>query len=1019
MPIPEELLEQVERGNVLLFIGERIIRDAQGRAAIDGLTAQLTTRCGFPDDEGLTFPEAAQIYEHTLGRHALLQLVRDELAAFGEEPQPVHDLIAELSECKVVATTCLDRCLERAIRDRKRPLNVVIRNEDIAFADERAVQLYKLRGSVEQPESLLLTSDQYEAFDQQATTSLVLLVLQSYLARKTIVFLGYDLADSHFRRLYRKTIDPLDTYARRSYTLFAAPPSPSVSLWCERRGIQVLQTEAVEFLETLLAQQAARPQPTPTGVPVPSAPLPKRPYKFLDYYEARDTAIFFGRESETLELTSLIHVHRLTLLYGASGTGKTSLLLAGAMPRLEGADPPYETIYVRALEDPALVIRRMVQRKLPQVDLPQNSALVDFLHAATKALDRTLVIVLDQFEEFFIRLGPEFRAAFVAELGALYDAREVPVKVVLSLREDWLAAVGEIEERIPEVFRTRMRLLPLAREQASQAIVEPVETLGMSYDSGLVDRVLDDLAGAQGTSVTREGAIAPPQLQLVCDALYRHARDDGRQVITSVDYEAVGSAQGVLRRYLKGELARLRSEEQELARAALAELVTSQGTKAVKTAEVLALALDVGRSELEPVMEKLVRARLLRAVEWEREDTGYELAHEHLIAEIALSPEAVARKEAEELLRQGVENRQRFGVLLPAEAFALIDAQRGRLRLDIMAQELMLRGALQAGHEVEYWLDRVSNLECRMAVLTETSRSRQSQVRQRAAKALGAQGVSDAVEPLLDLAVRDPNLSVRVAARHSLAKLAEQCPIVVARLRSEMEYADRETNRSALETLAVLPLRGLPVELYIQALTTRIMVWIRPLVPWFIGWTLASTVGGFLGLLLGAAVSGALGVAESKASGGVGYNTVFEGGIVFGIVCGSVVGIAQWIVLRKRASRSAWWILASAVGWAMGLIACKALGEIIGTAVYGAVFGTVTGTTQWIVLRSRVHRSGWWILASAVGWIVAYATYQAAMTMFETLYVPVFSIVSGAITGLALGWLWEYSGSSKTADRIR
>ena len=129
-----------------------------------------------------------------------------------------------------------------------------------AWVEVDGVQLYKLRGSVEQPESLLLTSDQYETFEQRVTTLLVLLVLQGYLARKTIVFLGYDLADPHFRRLYRKTIDPLDTYARQSYALFAEPPSQSVSLWCERRGIRVLQTEAVEFLETLLAQQAARHQ---------------------------------------------------------------------------------------------------------------------------------------------------------------------------------------------------------------------------------------------------------------------------------------------------------------------------------------------------------------------------------------------------------------------------------------------------------------------------------------------------------------------------------------------------------------------------------------------------------------------------------------------------------------------------------------------------------------------------------------------------------------------------------------
>jgi formylglycine-generating enzyme required for sulfatase activity len=440
--------------------------------------------------------------------------------------------------------------------------------------------------------------------------------------------------------------------------------------------------------------------------------LPERPYKLLDYYEARDASIFFGRAAEIQKLSSLIHAHRLVLLYGASGTGKTSLLLAGVVPCLEGADPPYETIYVRAVEDPALVIRRAVGRKLPQADLPQDCDLVDFLDAATRALDRTLVIVLDQFEEFFIRLSPEYRAAFIGELGALYDARDLPVKVVLSLREDWLAAVSEIEERIPEVFRTKMRLLPLTREQAQEAVIAPVARLGVSYEPALVEHLLDDLAGGG------EVGVMPPQLQLVCSALYEGLGSDERR-ITLAAYEGLGGARGVLQRYLNDELARLGRDGGALARAALEELVTSQGTKGVKTGQELAQALTVDRSELAPVLEKLVRARLLRVLEQEEGGTAYELAHEYLIAQIALSPEAVARKEAEELLRQGVENRQRFGALLPAETFALIDAQRDRLRFDAEAQALMLGSALRLGRSVGEWLGRVEDAGQALALAEE------------------------------------------------------------------------------------------------------------------------------------------------------------------------------------------------------------------------------------------------------------------------------------------------------------
>src|SRR4051794_36961744 len=93
--IPETLLEQVERGNVLLFVGERVVRDAQGQVAIDQLTAQLMTRAGL-GSAGLVFPDAAQAYEDDTNRQTLIQRVRDYFEALGDEPQPIHRLIASL-----------------------------------------------------------------------------------------------------------------------------------------------------------------------------------------------------------------------------------------------------------------------------------------------------------------------------------------------------------------------------------------------------------------------------------------------------------------------------------------------------------------------------------------------------------------------------------------------------------------------------------------------------------------------------------------------------------------------------------------------------------------------------------------------------------------------------------------------------------------------------------------------------------------------------------------------------------
>ena len=150
-------------------------------------------------------------------RQGLVQFLRDRLETLGDEPQSAHRLIASLAGCKIMATTCLDRRLERAFEDAGRPMDVIIGRTYSPFQDEQKAKLYKLRGSIERPESLVLTEDDYEKFyDDDESLSVV---LQGLLATKTILFVGYNLDDPHFKRLLRKVTASLDNLARRSIRL--------------------------------------------------------------------------------------------------------------------------------------------------------------------------------------------------------------------------------------------------------------------------------------------------------------------------------------------------------------------------------------------------------------------------------------------------------------------------------------------------------------------------------------------------------------------------------------------------------------------------------------------------------------------------------------------------------------------------------------------------------------------------------------------------------------------------------
>lgn len=799
--IPESLLEQVERGNVLLFIGDRITRDAGGQIFIDQLATHLVNRCTVNDPDDYTFPEAAQAFADERGRHALVQFVRDHLETLGDEPQPVHRLIASLTACKILVTTCIDRRLERAFEEAGRPLNVIIGNVDVAFEDERKCQLYKLRGSLERVESLVLTEADYESFfeDQESIS----VVLQGYLARKTVLFAGYDLGDFHFKQLFRKVTAPLDDYARRAFA-FGAVPTRRIARWCQRQDIEVIEVQTTAFLEQLTQQLTARTQPSPVvplrSVEPPDILVPERPYKLLDYYEAKDAAIFFGRERETQNLASLIHAHRLVLLYGASGTGKTSLLLAGVSPRLEQAEPPYEILYVRALDDPAQVIRRAVQRRVPEVELLKDAPLVSLLGQAADCLERTVVIFLDQFEEFFIRRGSPARQAFISELGELYDAQDVPVKIVFSLREDWLASMSEIEARIPEVGRTKMRLLPLSAAQAQRTIIAPAEQLGVRYDPAVVTTLLADL---EAESVSKEEQnIMPPQLQLVCVSLYERANSEDRHLITMADYEAVGRAQGILTRYIEGSLQEYPGNERAVAEGILAALVSSRATKALASLESIVSEIQADEATVKGVLSRLIRQRLVRRVD---ESHIYELAHDILAALIShwISEEDRRLKQVRELLRRELADWQQDNrIMLSRSKFQRINEVRSSVQPTAEESAFLLRAAITYDTEVSHWLEQIGGLNDRVDILLEMLEIEASQARRTAAKYLAQFPRNEVATALAHTALTDSESSVRDAAAISLGRMVDGTGIKA--LIETVEAGDHLQQTRTLHALALI-----------------------------------------------------------------------------------------------------------------------------------------------------------------------------------------------------------------------
>lgn len=125
------------------------------------------------------------------------------------------------------------------------------------------------------------------------------------------------------------------------------------------------------------------------------------------------------------------------------------------------------------------------------------------------------------------------------------------------------------------------------------------------------------------------------------------------------------------------------------------------------------------------------------------------------------------------------------------------------------------------------------------------------------------------------------------------------------------------------------------------------------------------------------------------------------------ITIGAVIGIMQWVVLRPLVPQAGWWALASAVGWAVGQMLVVTMFPTKVGVIAGAFLGAILGLGQWIVLRRWFHQAGWWIIMSTLGW---------ALGLAGMLGPSMVGAVVGATTGFALELLMEHPRSPNHPD---
>ena len=444
------------------------------------------------------------------------------------------------------------------------------------------------------------------------------------------------------------------------------------------------------------------------NLPEPQADLIKAcPYLGLVPYSEADADFFFGRQSDTQIIVANCLTTRVTLFYGTSGVGKSSVLYAGVMRELRSRalaslarrncpesagvsfsswrDDPVAGLIARVDES----LRKLLPADwLPKMP-PPAATLADSLRAWTNWMQSDIVLLLDQFEEYFLYRDTH-DTSFADELIAVINDHDLRVNVLISIREDALARLDTLKAEIPELFSNGLRLEHLTTESARHAIEGPLKLYNerlpadaprVSIEPELIEEVLTQVQAGRvrlrqaGAGSVRPGSgiadnqarVEAPYLQMVMMRLWREDIARGSQVLRLATLQTLGGAKKILRTHLDVVMVQLPAADQSLAAKVFHQLVTPSGTKIAHYVNDLAEFAKAKPADVVHMCELLEdwRARVLRDVTPPgAESKRYEIFHDLLAAPIL---DWRQRRVAEE---QRLAARKKWGLRIGA-AFAV------------------------------------------------------------------------------------------------------------------------------------------------------------------------------------------------------------------------------------------------------------------------------------------------------------------------------------------------------------
>ena len=356
------------------------------------------------------------------------------------------------------------------------------------------------------------------------------------------------------------------------------------------------------------------------------------PFRGLKAFGEKDKQFFFGRQSLIQRLTLHMQQKRFLAVLGPSGSGKSSLVRAGLVPELRQRG--HAIVLFTATDQPLTELAYGLQGLIPDEQVGPSSdqwfrllgqnehGLQDI---AKKIGQKRIFIAIDQFEEVFtLAQDPTQRESFISNLLYALDQPDGPISVILTLRSDFLGHCITWPDLNNFVSEHLVQVAPMNQKELHKAVEEPARMVGLTFEEGLVSRILDDVSGAPG------------ELPLLQHALLELYEQRDGWTLTAAAYTKIGGIEGALARRADAEYDALNEHEREILRkmVTLCLIQTVEGsddTRRIATLEEV-LAVHENGALVKALLQRWTAARLLTIRGDEARGVELiEVAHEALI----------------------------------------------------------------------------------------------------------------------------------------------------------------------------------------------------------------------------------------------------------------------------------------------------------------------------------------------------------------------------------------------------